>query len=165
MASPAESKPGRDLNALSYPTAPQSPSARKSEFPKLPNSPPDLQQLVEKAGPRRAAQLGEAYDPNNPAHSGHSHITAQEWAEYDRAKADWQERQRRRSEGGPSGEIPLSDRSDPEALCICGLAGVYWRPRKPDKHGKRGHPIWRCEAHRDSWPDYADDVPNGAAYG
>jgi hypothetical protein len=37
VASPAESEPGRDLNTLSYPTAPQSPSARKSEFSGLPN--------------------------------------------------------------------------------------------------------------------------------
>jgi hypothetical protein len=41
-------------------------------------------------------------------------------------------------------------------LCICGCAGVYWRPHK---HG--GRPIWRCEQHRDRWPDYvaASDAP------
>jgi hypothetical protein len=32
--------------------------------------PPDLQELVRKAGQRRAAQLGEPYDIKNPAHGG-----------------------------------------------------------------------------------------------
>jgi len=99
------------------------------------NPAPDLQDLVERFG-------------------GYSNITAEAWAEYDRAMADWQERRRRRSEGGPAGEIPHSDRADPEALCICGLPGVYTRPRKGG-----GRPIWRCEQHRDRWPDYAEDVP------
>jgi hypothetical protein len=65
--------------------------------------------------------------------------------------ADWQEGRRRRSEGGPAGESPRSERSDPEALCICGLPGVYWRPRKGG-----GRAIWRCEAHRE---DYAIEAP------
>jgi hypothetical protein len=33
----AERAPASHLNALAYPTAPQSPSGRKSEFPTLPN--------------------------------------------------------------------------------------------------------------------------------
>jgi len=37
LASPAESKPGRDPNALIYPTSAKTPSGRKSEFPTLPN--------------------------------------------------------------------------------------------------------------------------------
>ena len=94
---------------------------------------PDLQGLVRK-------------------HGGYDKISPEAWAEHDRAMAEWQERRRAGSEGGPSSEIPNSDRSDPEALCICGLPGVYWRPRKVG-----GRAIWRCEEHRDRWPDYADD--------
>ena len=44
--------------------------------------------------------------------------------------------------------------ADPEALCICGLPGVYWRPRKGG-----GRAIWRCEEHRDALPDYAIEAP------
>jgi hypothetical protein len=61
--------------------------------------PPDLQALIERAGQRYAASIGEKYDENpftRPAHQGgHQHITAAEWAEYDRAMAAWQERRRR----------------------------------------------------------------------
>src|SRR5262249_55307516 len=57
---------------------------------------PDLQQLVEKAGRRRAAELGETYDPKNPEHAGYPRITAQEWAEFDREMAAWQVRRRSR---------------------------------------------------------------------
>jgi hypothetical protein len=38
VASPAESEPGRNSNALSYPTPTDSHSAHKSEFPELPNN-------------------------------------------------------------------------------------------------------------------------------
>jgi hypothetical protein len=47
-----------------------------------------------------------------------------------------------------------SDRSDPAALCVCGLRGQYSRPRKDGKDGR----VWRCEGHKNSWPDYAEDV-------
>src|SRR5262249_12154666 len=94
---------------------------------------PDLQGLVRK-------------------HGGYDKISPEAWAEHDRAMAEWQERRRAGSEGGPSSEIPNSDHSDPEALCICGLPGVYWRPRQVG-----GRAIWRCEEHRDRWPDYGDD--------
>ena len=61
--------------------------------------PPDLQALIERAGQRYAASIGEKYDENpftRPAHQGgYQHITAVEWAEYDRAMAAWQERRRR----------------------------------------------------------------------
>ena len=87
-------------------------------------------------------------------HGGYDKISPEAWAEHDRAMAEWQERRRAGSEGGPSSEIPNSDRSDPEALCICGLPGVYWRPRKGG-----GHPIWHCQQHRNLWPDYAEDIP------
>jgi hypothetical protein len=97
------------------------------------NPAPDLQELVSK-------------------HGGYDKIPAQAWAEYDRAMAEWQERRRRRSEG--SEDLPHSERSDPEALCICGLPGVVSRPRKGG-----GRAIWRCEQHRDRWPDYAEDIP------
>jgi hypothetical protein len=112
------------------------------------NPAPDLQELVAR-------------------HAGYDKITPEAWAEYDRAMAEWQERRRGRSEGGGSGALD-SDcaAADPEQLCICGLPGVFWRPRKPDKHGKRGRPIWRCEEHRDLWPDYAEEIParsDGAA--
>jgi hypothetical protein len=60
------------------------------------NPPPDLQELVRRAGERRAAQLGEVYDIKNPAHGGYPPITAQEWEAYDRDKAGWQLRRRER---------------------------------------------------------------------
>jgi hypothetical protein len=104
------------------------------------NPAPDLQELVER-------------------HGGYDKITPAAWAEYDRAMADWQERRRNRSQGGPSEEIPQSDCAapDPAALCICGLPGVVSRPRKGG-----GRPIWRCEQHRDRWPDYAAEVYDAA---
>jgi hypothetical protein len=65
------------------------------------DSPPDLQALVERAGRRYAASIGEEYieDPfrrvrEAPHQGGYQHITAAEWAEYDRAMAAWQERRR-----------------------------------------------------------------------
>jgi hypothetical protein len=55
---------------------------------------PDLQALVERAGRRYAASIGEMYEENpvkRPPHQGgYQHITAEEWAEYDRAMAAWQ---------------------------------------------------------------------------
>ena len=55
---------------------------------------PDLQALVERAGRRHAASIGEQYveDPfKRPPHQGgYAHITPEEWAEYDRAMAAWQ---------------------------------------------------------------------------
>src|SRR5262249_10917947 len=55
------------------------------------NPPPDLQELVERAGRRHPVSLGEAYTGD-----GYQHLTAEEWAEYDRAMADWQRRYRER---------------------------------------------------------------------
>jgi hypothetical protein len=37
-------------------------------------------------------------------------------------------------------------------LCICGRAGVHMRPRKGG-----GCPVWRCEEHRNQWPDYTEE--------
>jgi len=58
---------------------------------------PDLQALVERAGRRYAASIGEVYvedvldekgNLKRPAHQGgYQHITPEEWAEYDRAMA------------------------------------------------------------------------------
>ena len=90
---------------------------------------------------------------------GYQHIAPEEWVPFDRAMAYWRERWSRRLQGDPSEEIPHSDRSDPKALCICGLAGVYWRPRKGG-----GLAIWRCAEHRNRWPDYVDDVLPGRAF-
>ena len=92
------------------------------------NPPPDLQVLVERFG-------------------GYDKIPSEAWAEFDRAMAAWHERRRTRAEAGPA--------SDPEAVCLCGRAGIYWRPRKGG-----GRPIWRCEQHRNSWPDYAIEAPD-----
>jgi len=57
---------------------------------------PDLQALVERAARRYAASIGETYieDPfrrmeEAPHQGGYPHITAAEWAEYDRAMAAW----------------------------------------------------------------------------
>jgi hypothetical protein len=65
------------------------------------NPAPDLQDLVERAGRRYAASIGEDYveDPHllRPAHQGgYQHITPEEWAEFDRATAEWQQRHRAR---------------------------------------------------------------------
>ena len=61
---------------------------------------PDLHELVDRAGRRHAASIGEEYveEPldekgklKRPQHQGgYQHITAAEWAEYDRAMAAWQ---------------------------------------------------------------------------
>ena len=55
---------------------------------------PDLQALVELAGRRHAATIGEKYveDPfKRPQHQGgYQYIAAEECAEYDRAMATWQ---------------------------------------------------------------------------
>jgi len=64
------------------------------------NPPPDLQALVEHAGRRYAASIGEVYvEPfKRPPHQdGYQHITPEEWAEYDAAMADWQARRRNRT--------------------------------------------------------------------
>ena len=73
---------------------------------------PDLQALIERAGRRYVASIGEEwvedvvdekgnkYPPldekgnlKRPArHGGYPHITVEEWAEYDRAMANWQAR-------------------------------------------------------------------------
>jgi hypothetical protein len=59
---------------------------------------PDLQKLVDRAGRRHAASIGEEYVENpfkRPPHQGgYPHVTAEEWAEFDRAMADWQARRR-----------------------------------------------------------------------
>jgi hypothetical protein len=64
------------------------------------NGCPNLQALVERAGRRHAAALGEEYvqDPfKRPPHQGgYPHITPEEWAEYDRAMTTWQERRRQK---------------------------------------------------------------------
>jgi hypothetical protein len=64
------------------------------------NPPPSLQELVDRAGRRHAAEIGEVYveDPfERPAHQGgYQHISEQEWKEYDRQTADWQARRRAR---------------------------------------------------------------------
>jgi hypothetical protein len=64
---------------------------------------PDLQALIELAGRRYAASIGEEYidDPfrrmrEAPHQGGYSHITPEEWAAYDQAMADWQARRRER---------------------------------------------------------------------
>lgn|SRR5262249_21230437 len=99
------------------------------------NPAPDLQELVAR-------------------HGGYHCIPPDAWAEYDRALAEWQERRQTRSQGDQS-DIPHSDgaAADPEAICICGLPGVVSRPRRGG-----GRRIWRCEQHRERWPDYAEDV-------
>jgi len=81
-------------------------------------------------------------------------MSPEAWAEHDRAMAEWQERRRSRLADAPSSEIRNAAAEDPEARCICGLTGLYMRPRKGG-----GCPIWRCEAHRKLWPDYAEDLP------
>ena len=62
---------------------------------------PDLQALVELAGRRYARLIGEQYIEvpfrrmkEAPHQGGYAHITPEEWAEYDRAMAEWQSRRR-----------------------------------------------------------------------
>jgi hypothetical protein len=64
---------------------------------------PDLQALVERASRRRAAELGELWieDPirqarEAPQQGGYLHVTAEEWAAYDKAMAEWRQRRRMR---------------------------------------------------------------------
>ena len=64
---------------------------------------PDLQALIELAGRRYAASIGEEYidDPfrrmrEAPHQGGYPHGTPEEWAAYDQAMADWQARRRER---------------------------------------------------------------------
>jgi len=95
------------------------------------NPPPDLQEVVSK-------------------HGGYDKITPEAWAEYDRAMAEWQEARRHRHVVAAQGAAVADDR---EALCICGLPGIYSRPRKGG-----GRAIWRCEEHRDLWPSYAAEL-------
>jgi hypothetical protein len=63
------------------------------------DAPPDLQELVERAGRRYTASIGEEYvaDPfKRPAHQGgYQHITPDEWADYDAAIAGWQVQRRK----------------------------------------------------------------------
>ena len=68
-----------------------------SDIPLDKNGCPDLQALVERAGRRYAASIGETYieDPfrrmnEAPHQGGYPHITDEEWAEYDRAMTMWQ---------------------------------------------------------------------------
>jgi len=74
---------------------PEEEAARKAGA--APTGPPDLQALIERAGRRYCASIGEEYveDPfprgrEAPHQGGYPHITAEEWAEYDRAMAAWQ---------------------------------------------------------------------------
>jgi hypothetical protein len=64
------------------------------------SKPPDLQELVDRAGRRYAASVGEVYveDPfTQPAHQGgYQHITDEEWAEFDLHNAEYQRRRRAR---------------------------------------------------------------------
>ena len=85
-------------------------------------------------------------------HGGYNNIPPEAWAEFDRQTAEWQERRRTR-EGAPAEESADVERSAPEQLCICGLPGVVSRARKGG-----GRPIWRCEQHRNRWPDYGLDI-------
>src|SRR5262249_5477517 len=82
-------------------------------------------------------------------------VPPQAWSVWTRATVEWQARRRDRS-----AEAPPSDRADPGRPCICGSAGDCWRPRKDG-----GRTIWRCEAHRDQWPEYAEDFPLQEAAG
>jgi hypothetical protein len=54
----------------------------------------DLQELVERAGRRHAAAIGEQYieDPfKRPQHQGgYQWISAEGWTAWDRANAEWQ---------------------------------------------------------------------------
>jgi hypothetical protein len=76
------------------PTKPPS----KSTVPVDATGCPDLQALVERAGRRHAAAIGEQYveDPfKRPPHQGgYPHIAPEEWAEFDRAMAEWQARRK-----------------------------------------------------------------------
>jgi hypothetical protein len=85
---------------------PEEAAARKAEAKATPTGPPDLQALVERAGRRYAASIGEEYveepldEKGNvirpPHQGGYPHITPEEWAEYDCAMAAWQAARRTR---------------------------------------------------------------------
>jgi len=63
-----------------------------------------------------------------------------------------------RSSPARSEDGPLSERARrPQTQRRSGsVPGVYWQPRKK---GKPGGPIWRCQQHRNLWPDYAEEIP------
>jgi len=82
-------------------------------------------------------------------------VPSEAWSVWARATVEWQKRRRARSASAPP-----SDRPDPERLCVCGSPGEYWRPRK-----NGGPAIWRCEQHRDLWPEYAEEFPLREAAG
>jgi hypothetical protein len=64
------------------------------------NPPPSLQELVDRAGRRHAAEIGELYEENpfkRPARQGgFEWITEQEWQAYDAATAEWEAHRRAR---------------------------------------------------------------------
>ena len=98
---------------------------------------------------RRADRAADAADLQAlvERHGGYDQITPEAWGAFDRAVAEWQELQRGRAEGSSSNRRVI----DPEALCICGEPGVVSCEREGG-----GRPIWRCEQHRNLWPDYAE---------
>src|SRR5260370_41768239 len=114
----------------------------------MPNSssgdpPPDLQTLVRTAGERYAASLGVPYDQkNHPEHGGYPHITAQEWAQYDRDMAARQERRRARAR---SHDVMASRREPSRTARVARAAVTRARPsreRSPcDLHRRRGRPL------------------------
>jgi hypothetical protein len=66
-------------------------------------------------------------------HGGYDKITPEAWAEYDRAMADWQERRRRRSEGGrPAGAAADFENSINECYrevrARVAAGGEGWKP-------------------------------------
>ena len=108
---------------------------------------PDLQALVRKAGERRAAELGEKHDPaNKPEHGGYPHITAEEWAAWDRANAEWQAQRRRLI--SPEQEFldtvaPTPPVTPFEACAVCGTEAHFgYRDKESDRL------FWFCRKHR-----------------
>ena len=92
---------GPDGKPLAFATHEEAEAADDEPFWREMERMPDLHALVERAGRRHAASVGEEYieDPfrrmkEKPHQGGYRHITPEEWATWDRANEVFQARWR-----------------------------------------------------------------------
>jgi len=114
---------------------------------------PHLQALVERAGRRYAAAIGEQYieDPfrrakEAPHQGGYQHITAEEWAAWDRANAEWQPRRRRRVVSSADESIAQLPEPPPTPFEACATCGQEAHFGYLDKESRQL--AWFCARHR-----------------
>ena len=92
---------GPDGKPLAFATEEEAEAADDEAFWREMERMPDLHALVDRAGRRHAASIGEEYieDPfssgeRKPHQGGYRHITPEEWARWDRANEVFQARRR-----------------------------------------------------------------------